>query len=136
LVTTLNELYNKRLQIAKVFDMTLLILHVLSLATLSLMATLTQIFSRLFSSKEVQMIMPLTVVDPALLQTLLPVIVVIISIINALAGKIARGGYLKTIWFNLGLYIMIGSATMYATDMFMSRLMELVMSIDPTSIFN
>ncbi|MEM1942212.1 MAG: hypothetical protein QXW14_04525 [Candidatus Nitrosocaldus sp.] len=136
LVTTLNELYNKRLQIAKVFDMTLLILHVLSLATLSLMATLTQIFSRLFSSKEVQMIMPLTVVDPALLQTLLPVIVVTISIINALAGKIARGGYLKTIWFNLGLYIMIGSATMYATDMFMSRLMELVMSIDPTSIFN
>ncbi|MCS6767811.1 MAG: hypothetical protein NZ517_03620 [Candidatus Nitrosocaldus sp.] len=134
IVTVLNELYNRRLQIAKVFDMTLLILHVLSLATLSLMATLTQIFSRLFSSKEVQMIMPLTVVDPALLQTLLPVIVVVISIINALAGKIARGGYFKTVWFNLGLYISIGAATMYTTDIFMSKLMDLVMNIDPTSI--
>lgn len=136
LVTTLNELYNKRLQIVKVFEMTLLILHVLSLATLSLMATLTQIFSRLFSSKEVQMIMPLSVVDPTLLQTLLPVIVVIISIINAFAGKIARGGYFKTIWFNLGIYIMLGSVTMYVTDMFMSKLMELVMNINPTSIFS
>ncbi|MFN4337330.1 MAG: hypothetical protein ACK4FV_07130, partial [Candidatus Nitrosocaldus sp.] len=69
-------------------------------------------------------------------QTLLPVIVVIISIINALEGKIARGGYFKTVWFNLGLYIMVGSVTMYTTDIFMSKLMELVMSIDPTSIFS
>lgn len=136
LVTTLNELYNRRLQIAKVFDLTLLLLHVLSLATLSLMSTLTQIFSRLFVSKEVQSIIPLTVIDPSLLHTLLPIIVVVISIINAFASKITRGGFFKTIWLNLGMFIMLGALTMYITDIFMSKLMELVLNLNPTTIFS
>ncbi len=136
LITTLNELYNRRLQIAKVFDLTLLLLHVLSLATLSLMSTLTQIFSRLFASKEVQSIIPLSVIDPSLLHILLPIIVVLISIINAFASKITRGGFFKTIWLNLGMFIILGAITMYVTDIFMSKLMELVLNLNPTTIFS
>ncbi len=136
IITMLNELYNRRLQIAKVFDLTLLLLHVLSLATLSLMGTLTQIFSGLFASKEIQSIIPLTVIDPSLLHTLLPVIVVVISVINALASKITRGGFFKTVWFSLGLFMLSGAVTMYVTDIFMSKLMELVLNLNPTSIFS
>jgi flagellar protein FlaJ len=134
IMTTLNELYNRRLQIAKVFDLTLLLLHVLSLATLSLMGTLTQIFSKLFASEEIQSIMPLTVIDSALLQNILPIIVILISIINAFASKITRGGYYHTIWLSLGMFILLGALTMYVTDIFMSELMKMVLQLSPADI--
>jgi archaellum biogenesis protein FlaJ (TadC family) len=100
------------------------------------MSTLTQIFSRLFASKEVQSIIPLSVIDPSLLHILLPIIVVLISIINAFASKITRGGFFKTIWLNLGMFIILGAITMYVTDIFMSKLMELVLNLNPTAIFS
>ncbi len=94
----------------------------------------TDILKNYLLVKRFQSIMPLTVIDSALLQNILPIIVILISIINAFASKITRGGYYHTIWLSLGMFILLGALTMYATDIFMSELMKMVLQLSPADI--
>lgn len=124
----LNESYNKRIQVAKVFESTLLIMHILSLAVLSFMSTLTILFSNMFSTNTIDII-DMGLIDPKTIDLLMPIIVVVVSIINGFATKVARGGSYKTVWFNIGLFMSIGAVTVYGADMFMSELLKGVMNI-------
>ncbi|GIU70575.1 MAG: flagellar assembly protein FlaJ [Candidatus Nitrosocaldaceae archaeon] len=128
---TLNELYNKRIQVAKVFESTLFIMHILSLAVLSFMNSLILLFSNIFDVNT-QEIIQLGLIDPELMNSIIPIVVLALSIINGLATKIARGGLYKTAWFNIGMFILIGSIVVYTADIFMDKLLgEIIdLSID------
>jgi flagellar protein FlaJ len=124
----INELYNKRIQVAKVFESTLLIMHLLSLSVLSFMNSLVALFSSIFDVNT-ESIIQLGLIDPNLMNSILPFIVIALSIINGFATKIARGGLYKTALFNIGLFMLIGSIAVYASGIFMEKLLGNVIDL-------
>ncbi len=126
---TFNELYSKRVQIAKVFESTLLIMHILSLAVLSFMSTLAILFSNMLSNN-ISNVIEFGKIDPNTIDMILPFIVICASIINGFAIKVANGGLYKTVWFNIGLFMLVGSLAVYAADLFMNTLLKSMIELD------
>ncbi len=119
----LNELYNKRIQIAKVFESTLLIMHILSLSVLSFMSSLVLLFSKMFK-ENTEDVIRLGLIDPTLIDNILPFIVIALSFINGFATQVGKGSLYKCAWFNIGLFMSIGSISVYASEIFIKELME------------
>ncbi len=128
-IIMLNELYNKRIQIAKVFESTLLIMHILSLSVLSFMSSLVLLFSNMFK-ENTQDVIEFGIVEPTLINNMLPLIVIALSIINGLATQVGKGSLYKSALFNIGLFMSIGAIAVYASNIFIQELMKELIQIN------
>jgi flagellar protein FlaJ len=85
------------------------------------MNKLTGIFFELVTTVEVQTdTLQLTPIDPQLMAVMMPAMVLMTSVVSAMALKVAQGGLYKTVFYHIGLLIMIGSVVMFVMDTLLS----------------
>lgn len=121
----INELRGKRAQTAKTFESIIIVLHVLTLGVFGLMNKLTAIFFELIGSIEISNnAFPLSPIDPAFMEMILPVMILMTSVISAVALKVAQGGLYKTVFFHIALLAVLGSVTTFAMDVLMTDFLE------------
>jgi flagellar protein FlaJ len=120
-----NELRAKRAQTAKTFETITIILHVLTLAVFSLMSKLTGIFFDLINTVDISnSTFQLSPIDPEFMAMMLPIMILVISVISAVAIKVAQGGLYKTVFYNVAILALIGSLVSFGMDYFLSDFLE------------
>lgn len=125
ITTKINELRGKRAQTAKTFESIIIVLHVLTLGVFGLMNKLTSIFFELIGSVQISNnAFPLSPIDPAFMEMILPVMILMTSVISAVALKVAQGGLYKTVFFHIALLAILGSVTTFGMDVLMSDYLE------------
>ena len=121
----INELRAKREQTSKTFESIIIVLHVLTLAVFGMMNKLTSIFYELISSVEISNnAFPLSPIDPAFMNQILPIMILMTSVISSLALKVAQGGLYKTVFFHIALLAILGSVTTFAMNVLMTDFLE------------
>jgi len=121
----LNELRAKRAQISKTFESIIIVLHVLTLAVFGLMNKLTSIFFELIGSVEVSnSAFSLSPIDPLFMDRMLPIMILMTSLLNAIALKVAQGGLYKTVFFHIALLAVLGSITAFAMNVLLADFLE------------
>jgi flagellar protein FlaJ len=121
ITTKINELRAKRTQTAKTFETIILVLHALTLAVFGLMNKLTQIFFELVNTVDVQNdAIKLTPINPELMAIMMPAMILMTSVVSAMALKVSQGGLYKTVFYHIGLLIVIGSVVMFVMDYLLS----------------
>jgi len=131
LTKKINELRGKRTQNASTFQLVVIILHVLSLSVFGLMNKLTDLFNGISGGDLSNVAFELTPIDPALMSSLMPVLVIMTSVISGFAIKIVKGGLYKTVFFYIGLLLVIGGVSMYVISAFMSEFLEQIIFTAP-----
>jgi len=117
----INELRAKRTQTSKTFETIMLVLHALTLSVFGLMNKLTSIFYELVSTVDVQNdAIQLTPIDPELMAVMMPLMIIMTSVISAMALKVAQGGLYKTVFYHIGLLMVIGAVVMFVMDTLLS----------------
>jgi flagellar protein FlaJ len=117
----INELRAKRTQTAKTFETIILVLHALTLSVFGLMNKLTVIFFELVHTVDVQNeAIKLTPINPELMAVMMPAMILMTSIISAMALKVSQGGLYKTVFYHIGLLILIGAIVMFVMDTLLS----------------
>ena len=121
----INELRGKRAQTVKTFETIIIVLHVLTLGVFGLMNKLTAIFFDLIGSIEISNnAFPLSPIDPAFMETILPIMILMTSVLSATALKVAQGGLYKTVFYHIALLAVLGSVTVFAMDILMADFLE------------
>lgn len=117
----INELRAKRAQTAKTFETIIIVLHALTLAVFGLMNKLTTIFYELVSTVDVSNdTLTLTPIDPEFMAFMMPLMILMTSIISAMALKVAQGGLYKTVFYHVAMLLVIGSIVMFVMDSLLS----------------
>lgn len=133
LLSKLNELKKKRQQTAKAVETTLIILHVLTLAVLSFMGQVFQLFTDIFSQVDAS-VSGSVVIQPIsgdVMNLILTIMIVALSGINGVVIKVAQGGLFKTMWFNIGLLMIIGGIVSFGIEMFASQMFDTMLAANP-----
>ncbi len=121
----IDELRSKRTQTAKTFETVVIILHVLTLAVFGMMNKLTSIFYELISTVDISnSAFALTPIDPAFMDLMLPFMILLTSVLSAVAIKVAQGGLYKTVFYNLALLAILGSVVSFAMDYLLADFLE------------
>jgi len=120
----INELRGKRTQNASTFQLVVVILHVLSLSIFGLMNKLTDLFNDLSGGDLSNAAFELSPINPAVMEALMPVLLIMTSVISGFAIKIVQGGIYKTVFFNIGILLVVGGISMYAISLFMAEFLE------------
>lgn len=117
----INELRAKRTQTAKTFETIILVLHALTLAVFGLMNKLTTIFFELVNTVEVQNdAIQLNPINPELMGVMMPAMIIMTSVVSAMALKVSQGGLYKTVFYHIGLLMLIGSVVMFVMNSLLS----------------
>lgn len=117
----INELRSKRAQTAKTFETIIIVLHALTLAVFGLMNKLTTIFYELVSTVDIQTdTLKLTPINPEFMAMMMPAMVLMTSVVSAMALKVSQGGLYKTVFYHIGLLMIIGSVVMFVMDALLS----------------
>lgn len=117
----INELRAKRAQTSKTFETIIIVLHALTLAVFGLMNKLTTIFYELVSTVDIQTdTLKLTPINPEFMAMMMPAMVMMTSIVSAMALKVSQGGLYKTVFYHIGLLMIIGSVVMFIMDTMLS----------------
>lgn len=134
--TRINELRKMREQTTKSFLSMILILHILTLMVFAFMTRLSFVFTDLFSQMEgAETVFSFSPIDPILVKSLLPTILVGFSVMNSLAIKVGEGGLYKTGFYHLGILMIIGGVALYGADYMMANIVT-NQSINLTAITN
>jgi flagellar protein FlaJ len=117
----INELRAKRAQTSKTFETIIIVLHALTMAVFGLMNKLTAIFYEMVHTIDVTNdAIKLTPINPEFMAMMMPAMVLMISIISAMALKVAQGGLYKTVFYHIGMLIVLGSVVMFVMDALLS----------------
>ncbi len=120
-----NELRAKRAQIAKTFESIIIVLHILTVAVFGLMNKLTTIFFQLIDTVDVSNnAFALTPIDPDFMDMVLPILILMTSVISAMALKVAQGGLYKTVFYHIALLGVLGSVTAFAMNSLLADYLE------------
>ena len=102
-----------------------IILHVLTLAVFGLMNKLTSIFYDLINTVDISnSTFQLSPIDPEFMNAMLPIMILVISLLSAMAIKVAQGGLYKTVFYNIAILAILGSVVSYGMDFFLSDYLE------------
>ena len=120
-----NELRAKRAQIAKTFESVIIVLHILTIAVFGLMNKLTTIFFELIDTVDVSNnAFALSPIDPAFMDMILPVLIIMTSVISAMALKVSQGGLYKTVFYHIALLGVLGSITAFTMNSLLADYLE------------
>jgi flagellar protein FlaJ len=129
------EMRRKRLQSARAFETTIIIMHVLTLAVFSLINRLLQFLTEYFAMQSTitengTNLIPINPGDGALVGMILPALAIALAAINAMALKVSQGGFFHTIWFNMAILMILGGIVTYGVDVFLEQMIGEVLDID------
>ncbi len=120
-----NELRAKRAQIAKTFESIIIVLHILTVAVFGLMNKLTTIFFKLIDTVDVSNnAFALAPIDPEFMDMVLPILILMTSVISAMALKVAQGGLYKTVFYHIALLGVLGAVTAFAMNSLLADYLE------------
>lgn len=127
---TMNTVFSKIIELRKIRDQTsksffsmIVIMHVLSLFIFALITKVSTIFTNIFDKLEgFQAPFEFSPLEPELISSLLPTILLSFSLINSIAIKVGEGGYYKAILFYFGILMFSGGITLYASELIISQI--------------
>lgn len=132
LTSKFNDLRKKRQQVSKAFESTVLILHLLTVAVMSFMKGVFNFFSEIFSHVDASLganvIQP---IPPDTMNIVLPVVIIALSAINGMVIKISQGGMFKTMWFNIGLLLLLGGVVAFGVQQFVGQMFGDIIGDNP-----
>jgi len=121
ITSKINELRAKRAQTSKTFETIIIVLHALTLAVFGLMNKLTSIFFELVNTVDVSNdTLSLTPIDPQFMAMMMPLMILMTSVISAMALKVAQGGLYKTVFYHVAMLMVIGAVVMFVMDSLLS----------------
>jgi archaeal flagellar protein FlaJ len=121
----INELRAKRSQTSKTFETVVVVLHILTLAVFGLMNKLTEIFFDLITTVDISnSTFSLTPIDPEFMAVMLPFMIIITSVLSALAIKVSQGGLYKTIFYNIAILAVLGAVVAFAMNVILADYLE------------
>jgi flagellar protein FlaJ len=134
ITTKFLEIRRKRLQTAKAFESTIMIMHVLTLAVFSLINRLLHFLAQFFDMQKTVgenagNFIAFSPGDPALMGSILAVLAIVLSAINAMALKVSQGGLFHTIWFNMAILLIAGGIVVFAVDAFLDNMIGGILNI-------
>jgi flagellar protein FlaJ len=132
LTSRFNDLRKKRQQVSKAFESTVLILHLLTVAVMSFMKGVFQFFSDIFSQVDASfganVIQP---IPPDTMNIVLPAVILALSAINGMVIKVSQGGMFKTMWFNIGLLLLLGGVVAFGVQQFVAQMFGDIIGDNP-----
>ena len=121
----INELRAKRDQTSKTFESIIIVLHILTLAVFGMMNKLTAIFFELISTVDISNnAFSLTPIEPAFMEMMLPVMILMTTVISSMALKVAQGGLYKTVCYHIALLGVLGSITAFTMNFLLADFLE------------
>ncbi|WP_255464270.1 flagellar assembly protein FlaJ [Nitrosopumilus sp. b1] len=121
----MNELRAKRSQTAKTFETVVVVLHILTLAVFGLMNKLTEIFFELINTVDVSnSTFQLTPIDPEFMAAMMPVMIIMTSVLSAVAIKVAQGGLYKTVFYNIAILAVLGAIVSFVMNFMLADFLE------------
>jgi flagellar protein FlaJ len=70
-------------------------------------------------------------VPPDTMNIVMPVMIVALACINALVIKVSQGGMFKTVWFNIGILLLIGGIVSFGNQQFVGQMFGDVIGSNP-----
>lgn len=137
ITTKFLEIRKKRMQSAKAFESTIIIMHVLTLAVFSLINRLLNFLQQYFAMQqsiggEASAVLAIASGDTTLMSMILSVLIIALSGVNAMALKVSQGGLFHTIWFNMAILLSVGGIVVYGVDMFLDGMIGNILDITDT----
>jgi len=130
LLQRIMNLRKQREQVAKAFEATMYVLHILIVAITEFIMTLVILFQEVFlkmgASTPVQLF-NITPVSPEVIVIMKFIMIFAITLLNAFAMKIASGGFSGSVWVNASILLLLSGITMILS----SKLVDMV-----TQVFN
>lgn len=128
------EIRKRRVQFSKTLESTILIMHILTLAVFSLINSLMSFLNGFFSAQNsfslgTSSALTISSIDPSLLAVVLPALALSLSGINAMAVKISQGGLYYTIWYTLGVLLVLSGIVLFGVDQFLSNMLGSITSV-------
>jgi flagellar protein FlaJ len=129
------EIRRKRLQTAKAFESTIMIMHVLTLAVFSLINRLLHFLTQFFEMQKMVTdgsanFMVFAGGDPVMMGIILSVLAVALSAINAIALKVSQGGLFHTVWLNMAILLITGGIVIFGVDMFLDKMIGGILNVE------
>ncbi|HKU50574.1 MAG TPA: hypothetical protein VJP79_11530 [Nitrososphaera sp.] len=134
ITTKFLEVRRKRLQSARAFESTIIIMHVLTLAVFSLINRLLNFLAQFFAMQQTvtegaSNFMVISTGDPTMMGVILAGLALALAGINAMALKVAQGGLFHTIWLNVAMLLVTGGIVIYGVDMFLDRMIGGILDV-------
>ncbi len=138
------DIRKQRVQVSKAFESTIYIVHTLFSAILAFVISLLQIFNTIIAklqsvSTAMSISLPFHPMSFELAVTITPIFIIALSVINALAIKVAQGGMYETLWVPLAILVSASGVVTYGVSMLsqtvfaqMTGLTEFVKSLTGT----
>ncbi len=116
------ELRKNREQTTKSFVFMTIILHIVALVVFAFISQISIIFTDIFTEVDrSHSVFTFTPLDPIIVATSLPTILIAFSLINALAIKTSEGGYYKTVFYYFAILMIVGGITLFASEYIMDN---------------
>ncbi|MCD6410174.1 MAG: type II secretion system F family protein [Candidatus Verstraetearchaeota archaeon] len=110
------ELRKRREQIAKAFESTMYVLHVLTVIVAIFVMKLISMFSYFLSKIQMQSFLVLQPIPESYLQLTSLFLIVSLAAVNAFMVKVAHGGAIETLVFHLAVFFILSGGTVYVTE--------------------
>ncbi|GAY26472.1 flagellar assembly protein FlaJ [Desulfurococcaceae archaeon AG1] len=107
IMSSINDLRKKRIQIAKAFESTLLMLHLLVSAILGLISSLVSLFSYILGLTE-QRIISITPISNETVFIINMITIITVAIINGLVARASYPGSIKGAVYHIGIMLALG----------------------------
>lgn len=63
-------------------------------------------------------------IDPMLMSTMVPAMILVLAGVNAMSIKISQGGMQQTVWLNVAILIVVGGVVVFGVDLFLSQMFD------------
>lgn len=119
----INDLRKKRIQMAKAFESTLIMLHLLTSAILGLISSLVILFSQMLSLTE-QRIIEISPISSGTVFLINTIAIVVLSIVNGLVARASYPGSLRGAVYHIGVMLALGWIVYMATSNMLTAIIE------------
>ncbi|HWQ17492.1 MAG TPA: hypothetical protein VNL13_06655 [Sulfolobales archaeon] len=123
ITSSINDMRKKRIQMAKAFESTLLMLHLLVSAILGLISSLVSLFSQILSLTG-QKIISLSPISSETIFIINVVTIITVAIVNGLVARASYPGSIKGAVYHVGIMLALGWIVYTATNNALTAIIE------------
>ncbi len=123
ITSSINDLRKKRIQMAKAFESTLLMLHLLVSAILGLISSLVSLFSQILGLTE-QKIITISPISSETIFIINMVTIITVAIVNGLVARASYPGSIKGAVYHVGVMLALGWIVYAATNNALTVIIE------------
>lgn len=123
----INRIRRRRFQVHKTFETSVYALHVTNILLITFITSLMSIFARALSS--IQTLIPFYAIPQPVIMLLSLSTAVALTVINSCALTMTNGGLRHTVMYYMGLLLLLGGVSAYASNILVNAMMKPLSSV-------